>query len=238
MKIIPSFLVPAVVLLSACTNQATGQKGGELQTAMDSVSYGIGVDIGHNVKGNLAQAKLDSINVDLLFKGLRDGYDSTQTVPAEVLREVIQTHMMKAQQKQMDEERKAGEANRVVGEKFLLENGKRKEVVTTASGLQYEVVKAGKGPKPAATDRVRVHYRGTLVDGSEFDSSFKRGEPIEFSLNGVIPGWTEGVQLMPVGSTYKLYIPSELGYGAQSMGPQLPAHSTLIFDVELLDILK
>ena len=127
--------------------------------------------------------------------------------------------------------------NKAENERFLEENKLRPEVTTTESGLQYEVLKAGKGKKPQATDKVKVHYHGTLIDGTVFDSSVERGEPIEFSLNGVIAGWTEGLQLMPVGSKYKFYIPQQLGYGSHAAG-SIPPYSTLIFEVELLDIVK
>jgi FKBP-type peptidyl-prolyl cis-trans isomerase FklB len=123
------------------------------------------------------------------------------------------------------------------GEKFLAENALKEGVTTTESGLQYEVIKMGKGKKPAATDRVKVHYHGTLTDGTVFDSSVDRGEPTSFGLNQVIKGWTEGLQLMPVGSKFRFYIPQELGYGAQAAG-SIPPYSTLIFEVELLGIEK
>ena len=124
------------------------------------------------------------------------------------------------------------------GEKFLAENAKRPEVKTTASGLQYEVIEATLGQKPSATDKVRVHYEGTLIDGTVFDSSYKRGESISFPLNGVIKGWTEGLQLMSAGSKYKLYIPYDLAYGAQGAGGSIPPYAALIFTVELLGIEK
>lgn len=132
----------------------------------------------------------------------------------------------------MEASTKAKEA----GEKFLADNAKRPEVKTTASGLQYEVIEQTLGQKPKATDKVRVHYEGTLIDGTVFDSSYKRGESITFGLNQVIKGWTEGLQLMSVGSKYKLYIPYELGYGAQGAGGSIPPYAALIFTVELLDI--
>jgi len=125
---------------------------------------------------------------------------------------------------------------KIEGESFLSENAKRKEVKTTKSGLQYEVITQGKGKKPSATSTVKVHYEGTLIDGTVFDSSYDRGEPIEFPLNGVIAGWTEGLQLMSVGSKYKLYIPYQLAYGENGYGPVIPPYSALIFEVELLEI--
>jgi FKBP-type peptidyl-prolyl cis-trans isomerase FklB len=131
--------------------------------------------------------------------------------------------------------KKYGE-NKAAGEKFLQENALRAEVKTTESGLQYEVITEGKGAKPTAESTVKVHYEGTLIDGTVFDSSYQRGEPIEFPLNGVIKGWTEGLQLMPVGSKYKLYIPYELGYGERGAGQSIPPYATLIFTVELLEI--
>jgi FKBP-type peptidyl-prolyl cis-trans isomerase FklB len=127
--------------------------------------------------------------------------------------------------------------SRAAGETFLAENAKKDGVTTTSSGLQYEVIKMGKGKKPTATDRVKVHYHGTLIDGTVFDSSVQRGEPIIFALTQVISGWTEGLQLMPVGSKFKFYIPQHLAYGAQQAG-QIPPYSTLIFEVELLGIEK
>jgi FKBP-type peptidyl-prolyl cis-trans isomerase FklB len=133
-------------------------------------------------------------------------------------------------------EKSAG--NKKIGENFLAANKNKPGVVALPSGLQYSVIKAGAGPKPALTDKVKVHYHGTLIDGKVFDSSVERGEPIELNVNGVIPGWTEALQLMPVGSKWKLFIPSNLAYGDQQAGPLITPGSTLIFDVELLDIIK
>jgi len=130
----------------------------------------------------------------------------------------------------------ADEKNKADGVKFLTENGKKKGVTTTKSGLQYEVLKQGVGAKPKATDKVTVNYRGTLIDGTEFDSSYKRGQPVTFPLNGVIKGWTEGVQLMNVGSKYKFVLPSKLAYGARGTGPKIGPNSVLVFDVELINI--
>jgi len=140
-------------------------------------------------------------------------------------------------EKDMEQKQKAtGEKNKTDGAKFLEENKKKEGVKTTASGLQYKVVKEGTGPQPKATDMVTVNYRGTLIDGTEFDSSYKRGQPATFPLNGVIKGWTEAVQLMKVGSKYQLFVPSNLAYGERSVGPDIAPNATLIFEVELLDV--
>ena len=222
------------VFASACTNQATGQKdrGSALKTRMDSVSYGIGTDIGHNLR----VGGYDSLNIDAMAMGIRDGRDSTERVTTEKTHAVVQAYMMAAQQKAMAKTQKAAEGNIKVGEAWLAENGKRPGVITTASGLQYEVVTMGTGAKPTMTDQVKVNYRGTLIDGTEFDSSYKRGQPAEMPIDRWIPGFTEAFLLMPKGSKWKVYVPQNLAYGAQSPGPQIPAYSTLIFDLELLDV--
>jgi FKBP-type peptidyl-prolyl cis-trans isomerase len=223
----------AVVLLNACTQ---GQKGSvTLANEMDSVSYAIGVDIG----GNFKRGKMEDVNVDALALGLRDGLDSNAMMDQALLEQVMQAYMKKLQDKRMAEEQAAAEENRVKGEAFLAENGKRPGIVTTASGLQYEVITNGTGPKPAASDKVTVHYTGTLIDGTKFDSSVDRGQPATFPVGGVIRGWVEALQLMPVGSKWKLYIPSDLAYGPSGgPGGSIPGNSTLLFEVELLEIAK
>jgi FKBP-type peptidyl-prolyl cis-trans isomerase len=223
----------AMTVLSACSQ---GQKGRvTLANEMDSVSYAIGADIGANFK----RSKLDSVNLEAMKMGLRDGLDSASMMDEETLQTVVQGFMMKMQQARMAEEAKAGENNRVIGEEYLAKNGKRKEVTTTESGLQYEVVTMGTGPKPSAESQVRVHYAGTLIDGTEFDSSYKRGEPAVFGVGQVIRGWVEGLQLMPVGSKWKLHIPSDLAYGPSGgPGGSIPPNSVLIFEVELLEIVQ
>ena len=225
--------VLAMTVLAACSQ---GQKGRvALKTEMDSVSYAIGADIGTNFK----RSKLDDVNLDAMKMGLRDGLDSASMMDEETLQAVVQEYMMKLQKDQMAEEAKAGEASRMKGEEYLATNGKREGVITTPSGLQYEVITMGTGDKPAATDRVRVHYAGTLIDGTEFDSSYKRGEPAEFGVNQVIPGWVEAIQMMPAGSKWKLHIPSDLAYGpGGAPGGSIPPNSVLVFDVELLEVLK
>ncbi|MCW5898046.1 MAG: FKBP-type peptidyl-prolyl cis-trans isomerase [Flavobacteriales bacterium] len=202
---------------------------------MDSVSYAIGADIGANFKRN----KLEGVNLEAMRDGLRDGLDSSVTMDEMVLQSVVQRYMMRMQEERQAEERKQGEENRVIGEEYLLANGKRAGVTTTESGLQYEVIKMGTGPKPTASDRVKVHYAGTLIDGTEFDSSVRRGEPAVFGVTQVIRGWVEALQLMPVGSKWKLHIPSDLAYGPSGgPGGAIPPNSVLIFEVELLEIVK
>jgi len=199
--------------------------------ALDSqeqrVSYAIGLNLGRS----LAAQKIKT-DFDVLARGIRDGLGGTSLLDDKQIQET-----MEAFERDMRSQLTAtGEKNRTDGAAFLAENAKRPGVKTTASGLQYEIVTAGDGPKPSATDRVKVHYKGTLIDGTEFDSSYARGEPAVFPANRVIPGWTEALQLMPVGSKWKLFIPAELGYGDQGAGGAIPPHAALVFEVELLGI--
>jgi FKBP-type peptidyl-prolyl cis-trans isomerase len=207
----------------------------------DKVSYFIGTDIG----SNLSEAGID-VNVDLLTQAIRDSLEKKEPkYPEAELRAAMQqfqAQMMAKQQaevaKQQAEMAALGPKNIEEGEKFLATNAKREGVTTTTSGLQYEVVKKADGPKPKASDVVTVHYRGTLLDGKEFDSSYSRNEPASFPLNQVIPGWTEGVQLMNVGSTFKFFIPAKLAYGEGGSPPRIGPNATLVFDVELISIDK
>jgi len=191
----------------------------------DSLSYAIGMDVANSLK---------DLNVDLptFYRGLEDAMKGGATLlTAEQVAEVKKTSFLRINEEQGEKAKKAGE-------EFLEQNKKNKDVVVTKSGLQYTVLKQGTGPKAVLSDKVSVNYKGTLVDGKEFDNSYTRGEPVEFPLGGVIPGWTEALQLMNVGSQYKLFIPSELAYGDRRMGPKIPPNSTLIFEVELLKIVK
>lgn len=223
----------AMTFLSACSQ---GQKGRvELKNEMDSVSYAIGSDIASNFK----RSKLEDVNVDALAMGMRDALDSAGVMSEEMVQEIMQGYMMKLQQKRMEEEKKQGEENVAKGEKYLSDNAKKEGVQTTPSGLQYEVITMGTGAKPDSTDQVKVHYTGRLIDGTVFDSSVDRGEPAVFPVNRVIPGWVEGLRLMPVGSKFKFHIPSELAYGSGGApGGQIPPNSVLVFEVELLEIMK
>ncbi|MDX9752026.1 MAG: FKBP-type peptidyl-prolyl cis-trans isomerase [Flavobacteriales bacterium] len=226
-------LAVASTALCACTQ---GQKGRtELKTEMDTVSYAIGADIG----GNFRMNKLEGINVDALRDGLRDGLDSSLAMDEETMGAVVQGYMQRMQEEMRAEEERKGEENLAKGRAFLATNAERKQVKTTASGLQYEVIAEGKGAMPTVDDQVRVHYTGTLIDGTEFDSSVGRGQPAVFGVGQVIPGWVEGLQLMSEGAKYKFYIPSDLAYGpGGAPGGAIPPNSTLIFDVELLEVIK
>lgn len=199
-----------------------------LKSAVDTVAYAIGLSIA----GSLKAQGLSDINTNLLMAGINESLKGANTVMSP---EQANQYIGEYFQKQAGVK---GEANLKAGEKFLEENKKRPTVTTTASGLQYEVIKMGTGPKPADTSRVKTHYHGTLIDGTVFDSSVERGEPVEFPVNGVIKGWQEALQLMPVGSKFKLYIPSNLGYGERAAGPAIGPNSALIFEVELLEILQ
>lgn len=222
-------------LTAAAVVAALGTAGGafaqELKTEKDKVSYMVGMDVG---KG-LASIK-DEIDMAVVIQALQASVkgDKTALTQEEALK-VRQDFMTKLQAKRAAEEKAKAETNKKAGDEFLAKNKAKKGVTTTASGLQYEVLKAGTGPKPKDTDTVQVHYTGTLLDGTKFDSSVDRGEPATFPLKGVIPGWTEGLQLMPVGSKYKFYIPAALAYGENGPGPIGP-NATLTFEVELIKI--
>jgi FKBP-type peptidyl-prolyl cis-trans isomerase len=203
----------------------------ELNTDEQKLGYIIGMDIGNSLRQQGAEVDLDAL-VDAI-RATFNGEELAMTT--EEAGAVRQAFIQKRQEAQQAETAAAGSANLVEGQKFLAENKLQEGVQTTDSGLQYKVMTMGEGAKPAATDTVKVHYRGTLLDGTEFDSSYARNEPISFGLNRVIAGWTEGVQLMPVGSKFMFYIPPELAYGEGGGGP-IPPNSTLIFEVELLEI--
>lgn len=203
-------------------------------SAIDSVSYAVGVLVAQNFKSQKV-----ILNPEMVAKGFAASTSGAKLVMSEQeCQSVMNNFMMKNQQAQTAEQAKQFEPNRVEGEKFLAANKLKDSVVTTASGLQYKVVKMGDGAKPAASDKVKVHYHGTLINGEIFDSSVDRGEPISFPVSGVIPGWIEALQLMPVGSKFKLYIPQELAYDVRGGGQTIKPYSALIFEVELLAIEK
>ncbi len=220
-------IVAVVTLMSACKSK-NSFIGATPKIEMDSVSYAIGIQMGENLKQN----GLDStVNVNLLARGIFEALNNKKTLfGGDTLTNVIMKHFNPQAYAMMQE-------NEVKSKKFFDENGKKAGVKTTASGLQYEVITEGTGLKPKISDEVTVDYTGTLLDGNIFDSSIKRGKPASFPLNGVIPGWSEGLQLMSVGSKYKFYIPGKLAYGAQGqqqagIGP----NETLVFEVNLISI--
>ncbi len=194
---------------------------------MDKFSYAIGLGIGQNLLSMGAKG----IVVDDFAQAIKDVLDGNSTaISHKEAREIVNKYFEEM-------EAKINATNIEQGKVFLEENKKRAGVVTLPSGLQYEIIKEGTGKKAKATDRVKCHYEGTLIDGTLFDSSVKRGQPAVFGVNQVIPGWVEALQLMPEGSKWKLYIPSELAYGAQGAGEMIPPHSTLVFEVELIEVL-
>ena len=242
MKLVKKLAVVAVtVSLFSCGNQAQDVK--ILETELDSVSYAVGLSMSGQLKSNFSE-----VNKAILAQGIRNGLDSTNLlIDAKDMQEVLSGYFKKKQQAQMEEKQaaasKAAEAkfgeNKKAGEDFLEANKSKKGVQTTESGIQYIVLKEGSGEKPAGPmTKVKVHYHGTNIEGNIFDSSVDRGTPATFGLNQVIKGWTEGVQLMNEGAKYKFFIPQELAYGAQQKGENIKPFSTLIFEIELLEVLK
>jgi FKBP-type peptidyl-prolyl cis-trans isomerase FklB len=203
------------------------EKSPQLKDQKEKVSYSIGMQIGFN----LARQKVD-INPDILAAGIKDAIANKPLLTPDQVKDVMAQFEKDLEQKQ----KQLGEKNKTEGAKFLEDNKKKPGVKTTASGLQYKVITDGTGKQPKATDMVTVNYRGTLIDGTEFDSSYKRGQPATFPVNGVIKGWTEALQLMKQGSKYQLFIPSNLAYGERAIGPDIGPNSTLIFEVELQEV--
>jgi FKBP-type peptidyl-prolyl cis-trans isomerase FklB len=203
-----------------------------LKDNKDKVSYSIGLNIGKSMK----QEGLD-INPDALAAAMKDVFAGAKPqLTDEEVQAVMQEFQKEMMAKRMKGQQEGLTKNKAEGEKFLADNKKKEGIKTTASGLQYKVIKDGTGKTPKATDTVSTHYRGTLISGKEFDSSYKRGEPAEFPVNGVIKGWTEALQLMKEGAKWQLFIPSELAYGERGAGQDIGPNSTLIFDIELLSV--
>lgn len=214
---------------TAATHRAasTRQAPFALKTAQDSISYAIGVSLANFYK----QQNISNVNTAILVRALKD-VEADKPLMSE---QQCQSTLVAYVQKQQAEK---ASGNKKMGQEFLAANAKKPGVVTLPDGLEYQIITQGTGPKPKLTDMVRVHYHGTLIDGRVFDSSIERGQPIELNVNAVIPGWTEALQLMPVGSKWKLFIPSDLAYGDRAAGQLIAPGSTLIFDVELLGIVN
>ncbi len=219
----------AVVALSGVVFAADAP---ELKSDKEKISYSIGMDIG----GNLKRGSVE-VDPDLLAKGLKDSYGGGKTLLTEdQARQAIADFQKTMMAKKAETMRKLAEKNKAEGEKFLAENAKKAGVKTLPSGLQYKVIVPGKGKSPKASDTVTVHYKGTLIDGTEFDSSYKHGQPATFPVSGVISGWTEALQLMKEGAKWQLFIPSKLAYGEKGAGRDIGPNATLIFEVELISV--
>lgn len=242
------FIAVIAVCVLFCSCDSMSQQKAKLKTKQDSVSYAIGVDIGRNMKRQDIE-----LDLNVLLAGMKDASASPTPdkltdankasnkiqLTDEQMQAVMQSFQAEMMAKVQAKRAKESEANTAQGKKFLEDNAKKEGVKTTASGLQYKVITANpSGKSPADTSTVRVHYKGTLIDGTEFDSSYKRGQPTEFPVNGVIKGWTEALKLMKTGEKFQLFIPSELAYGAQGAPPSISPNATLVFEVELLAIVK
>lgn len=224
-----TLILGSVLLLSACGGAAKGPS--KLETDDQKASYGIGLDMGRNLKP--AQGRLD---MAAFMKGVEDAMAGTEPALADsVVQTALQTFTQSIMEEQKKERAALGEKNKADGAKYLAENGAKPGVTTTASGLQYEVLTAGTGPKPTADQQVRLHYKGTLLDGKEFDSSYGK-EPVVFPVSGLIPGFSEALQLMNVGSKFRVVIPGDIAYGPSGAGEDIGPNATLIFEIELLEI--
>jgi FKBP-type peptidyl-prolyl cis-trans isomerases 1 len=221
-----------VALLGASAISCDNYKSVKLASAIDSASYAIGVNTGASFKENLKTLPGGEANIDALVEGFIQSIKGNSTaLTAEEAQDYLQVYFVEAQAREANQTKEEGDA-------FLADNKTKDGVITTESGLQYKVITEGTGAKPAINDRVRVHYTGTLLDGTKFDSSLDRGEPSEFGVTQVIRGWTEGLQIMPVGSKYIFWIPSELAYGERGASADIKPNSTLKFEVELLEVIK
>lgn len=217
------------LLALVSTSIANAQNGSQIVTKLDSASYAFGVIMATSLKGN----GVDKLNYDMVAKAMADALEGTSTA-------INQQDANKLYNAWLTEQRaKKYEVNKMQGQKFLAENATKPGIKSTASGLQYEVITEGTGPMPLVTDKVKVHYRGTLINSDlPFDSSYDRGQPATFGLGQVIKGWTEGLQLMKTGSKFKFYIPYNLAYGERGSPPKIDPYATLVFEVELLEIVK
>jgi UDP-GlcNAc:undecaprenyl-phosphate/decaprenyl-phosphate GlcNAc-1-phosphate transferase len=222
-----AFLAVGFLAANVCAEDAPA-----LKTQKQKVSYSIGVDVAKS----FAKSKID-LDLDGFIKGFKDGLSGNKLLMTEEeMHATMAAFQSDLANKQAQGKQSAAEENKKAGETFLAENKKKDGVVTLPSGLQYKILKAGTGKKPTASDTVECHYRGTLIDGTEFDSSYRRGQPASFPVAGVIAGWTEALKLMPVGSKWQLFVPSELAYKERGAGADIGPNATLIFEVELLGI--
>ena len=222
-----AFLAVGFLAANACADEAPA-----LKTQKEKVSYSVGVDLARNC----AKMGMD-LDLDVFIRGLKDGFSGkTPLMTDDEMHATISALQSDLMKKQSQGKQTAAEENKKVGEAFLAENKKKEGVVTLPSGLQYKILKAGNGKKPTDADTVECHYRGTLIDGTEFDSSYSRGKPAAFPVAGVIAGWTEALKLMPVGSKWQLFVPSQLAYKERGAGADIGPNATLIFEVELLGI--
>ncbi len=230
--VIIAIVATLLITLTSCNEKETTKIKNDvsMKTYKDSLSYTFGVDMGNYLKSAGQDINVD-VFADAVSTVLKDG---EQKLSTEVMMEI----QNKMREEMMKKAEVSSSQNKEIGIKFLEENKKKEGIKVTESGLQYEVLNEGTGLKPTIDHTVKVHYAGTTLDGKEFDSSVKRGTPAEFPLNGVIKGWTEGLQLMKVGAKYKFYIPAELAYGERGAGAMIEPNSALIFEVELLDIVK
>lgn len=221
-----------VVAAAGLMTAASGAAPPPLKTLTQKTSYCLGLNIGRSIK----QGGFE-IDRDVLMRGVSDSLAGVKlALTDEEIRETMMAFQKGLQAKHGERRKTSADKNKTEGGAFLAANGAKEGIKTTASGLQYQVLREGKGPTPKASDTVVTHYRGTLLDGTEFDSSYGRGEPAKFPVNGVIPGWTEALQLMKVGAKWKLFVPSALAYGPRGAGRQIGPNATLVFEVELLEI--
>jgi len=230
LKIVIPVFVTAFVIPAAAEDKPAAEK--KFETPGAELSYVLGIEVGNSLK----RFGTD-LDFGIFIEAVRTAFDGEESlVTPDRAREIKREILRERRQQALAEREAEAEKNLAAAHAFLAENKTKEGVITTASGLQYQVIKEGDGPKPKDTDTVTVHYRGTLLDGTEFDSSYARNKPAKFPLKGVIAGWTEALQMMSVGSTYRLFVPPELGYGAKGGGHKIAPNSTLIFDVELLEV--
>jgi FKBP-type peptidyl-prolyl cis-trans isomerase FklB len=227
---------PSAAKPAATPAPAKSESPSPFATQKDKVSYALGMNIAASLGANLKRQGVE-INTEVLAQALKDGLGGGKTLMTEEeAQNTLRQFSSELQAKQEEKMKQAGDNNKKEGEAFLAANKSKPGVVALPSGLQYKVIKEGTGPKPAASDTVVCNYRGTLINGTEFDSSYKRGEPLTIPVSGVIKGWTEALQLMPVGSKWELYIPADLAYGPRGAGADIGPNATLLFEIELLSI--